>query len=136
MKQILNKLNSYKILFFSNIFFVLFFISNFIFADDQVSTSGSIAAVENPLKKLMNGEDLTLSGILIIIINALVYIAIPFIVLAFMYAGFLFVTSLGDQGKLKKAKDAFLYTIVATFIILGANWALTLITDTTNAILK
>ena len=37
-----------------------------------------------------------------------------------MYAGFMYVTAGGDPGKIKKAHDALLWTVVGAAILLGA----------------
>jgi len=41
-------------------------------------------------------------------------------VLMVMYAGFLYVTARGDTGKMKKAKDALLWAVIGSAILLGA----------------
>jgi hypothetical protein len=40
--------------------------------------------------------------------------------LAIIYCGFLFVTAQGNSEKLKKAKQALLYTIVGAALLLGS----------------
>ena len=39
----------------------------------------------------------------------------------FIYAGFLFITSSGEQEKVRKAKNAFTYTLIGLVIVLAAN---------------
>jgi hypothetical protein len=41
-------------------------------------------------------------------------------VLAFIYAGFLYVTARGNEGQVKTAHKALLYTAIGTAILLGA----------------
>lgn len=50
-------------------------------------------------------------------------IAIPVVALAIIYSGFLFVFAMGNSDKLKKAKDALLYSIIGAAILLGS-WAI------------
>ena len=109
--------------------FIPGFFFSFISFLNATSVAHGITRVTNPIT-----ANTSLEKLLATIINALTYIAIPFIVLAFMYAGFLFVTSLGGEG-VAKAKKAFFYTAIATFIILGANVLLSVVTDTTTALL-
>lgn len=68
----------------------------------------------NPLK-IDNIQDL-----LAVILSAIVQIAIPFLVLAVMYVGFLFVAARGNPNKLAEARQALFYTLFGALIILGA----------------
>jgi hypothetical protein len=54
------------------------------------------------------------------ILNAVIQIGYVAIVFFIVYAGFLFVSARGNEEQLKKAKTAFLWTIVGSAIILGA----------------
>ncbi|OGI64803.1 hypothetical protein A3H53_00990 [Candidatus Nomurabacteria bacterium RIFCSPLOWO2_02_FULL_40_10] len=57
-------------------------------------------------------------------------IGMPIVALAIIYCGFLFVSARGNSEKLKKAKDALLYTLIGAAILLGS-WAIArLISDT------
>lgn len=58
--------------------------------------------------------------LLAVILSAIVQIAIPFLVLALMWVGFLFVAARGNPEKLSKAKQALWYTLLGALIILGA----------------
>ena len=87
--------------------------------------------ITNPMT---GGHFNSIADFLKALISGITYISIPFIVLAFMYSGFLFVSSLGGEG-LSKAKNAFWMTVLATFIILGSNVILDLVTTTTNELL-
>lgn len=61
-------------------------------------------------------------------------IAIPVVALAIIYSGFLFVFAMGNSEKLKKAKDALLYSLIGAAILLGS-WAIAnLIVTTINNI--
>ncbi|MDP3955788.1 MAG: pilin [bacterium] len=54
------------------------------------------------------------------ILTAFTAIAGPIAVVFIAYAGFLYVTSQGDSGKLETAKKALLWTLVGLAIIFGA----------------
>lgn len=56
-------------------------------------------------------------------------------VLAFIYSGFMFVTARGDEGKIKTARTALLYTAIGTVILLGAT-VIAKVLDTTVQSLK
>ncbi len=54
------------------------------------------------------------------IIDFVLLIGIPIVALAIIYCGFLFVTAAGNSEKLKKAKQALLYTLIGAALLLGA----------------
>ena len=62
--------------------------------------------------------------------NAAVQVLMPFVVLAFIYSGFLFVKAQGKDTELKKAKDAILWSVVGALILFGA-WGFAKIIGTT-----
>jgi hypothetical protein len=81
----------------------------------EIGVSGRSSELKNPIK-----YD-TISQFLTATLDALVVIAFPFIVLAVVYAGFLFVSAQGNEEKLKTAKRVFVWVIVGSLIILGAS---------------
>ncbi len=86
--------------------------------------------LENPLK--VN----TVQDAIKYFVNALIRIAIPFIVVFFIWSGLQFILAQGNPDKLGKAKKTFLYTIIGTLLILGA-WAITnAIIGTVNTLVK
>ncbi len=86
--------------------------------------------LENPLK--VN----TIQDAIKYFVNALIRIAIPFIVVFFIWSGLQFILAQGNPDKLGKAKKTFLYTIIGTLLILGA-WAITnAIIGTVNTLVK
>lgn len=86
--------------------------------------------LENPLK--VN----TIQDAIKYFVNALIRIAIPFIVVFFIWSGLQFILAQGNPEKLGKAKKTFLYTIIGTLLILGA-WAITnAIIGTVNTLVK
>ncbi len=113
-------LNFYPSILFFLVFFILPILT---LANDPVK-------INNPVEGFG-----TLTGFFTAIIGGMTYIAIPFIVLAFMYSGYLLVSALGNPEKIKKGKNAFFMTVLATFIILGSNLLLELVITTTEEIL-
>ena len=66
--------------------------------------------------------------------DAIIKIAIPFIVVFFIWSGINFILAQGNSEKLKKAKKMFWNTVIGTLLILGA-WAITdAIVGTINSI--
>lgn len=62
----------------------------------------------------------TLESFLVAILDALILILFPFLVLALVYAGFMFVTAQGKPEALSKARTAFLWVLIGALVILGA----------------
>lgn len=68
-------------------------------------------------------------------LKALVVIALPIITLFIVISGFMFVAARGNESKLEKAKENFLYVIIGALLILGA-WVLaTLIGGTVSQVI-
>lgn len=73
----------------------------------------------NPL-----GDNITdITQFIKVLLKGALKIGIPIIALAIIYCGFLFVAARGNSEKLSTAKDALLYTIIGSAILLGA-WAI------------
>lgn len=89
-------------------------------ASAQTTGSGFTLKVKvtNPLK-----VD-TIQKAVKLFMDAVLKIALPFIVVFFIWAGLSFVLARGNPEKLKKAKNMFWYTIIGTLLILGA-WTIT-----------
>jgi len=84
----------------------------------------------NPLK--VN----TIQDAIKLFVNAIVRIAIPVIVVFFIWSGLSFVLAQGNPTKIEKAKNMFFYTVIGTLLILGA-WTITnAIVGTVNSITK
>ncbi len=82
-----------------------------------LSVPGSFAFAEvlkNPIK-----YD-TFSAFVAGVTNAAVQILMPFVVIAFIYSGFLFVKAQGKDTELKKAKEAILWSVIGAMILFGA----------------
>lgn len=54
------------------------------------------------------------------VIEFLIYISIALAAIAFAWAGFLYMTAGGDQGKIKNAHDIFRKVAIGLIIVLGA----------------
>lgn len=72
----------------------------------------------NPLK--VN----TIQEAIKLFVNAIVRLAIPVIVIFFLWSGLMFIFARGNPEKIKVAKNMFFYTIIGTLLILGA-WTIT-----------
>lgn len=85
--------------------------------------------LQNPLK--FNDIQSFIAGAL----KALVVIALPIITVFIVISGFMFVAARGNESKLSKAKENFVYVILGSTLILGA-WVLaTLIGGTVSQVL-
>lgn len=84
--------------------------------------------INNPLK-----VD-TVQDAIKLFMDAVLRIALPFIIVFFIWSGLSFVLARGNTKKMETAKNMFLYTIVGTLLILGA-WTITnAIIGTVNSI--
>lgn len=88
------------------------------------TTGGSLGGTTVPLSantKLQNPiKYSTFSQFAAAVTKTAVQVLLPFIVLAFIYAGFLFVSAQGNTEKLEKAKTTIIYSMIGAFILLGA----------------
>lgn len=96
------------------IFFALFFLPLFAFAD---TNSPNFVGLENPIR-----VD-TICQALKLFLNVILTLAVPVAVLFLVYAGFLFVWARGSKDGLAHAKRNFLYTVIGIGIFMGA-WVL------------
>jgi cytochrome c biogenesis protein CcdA len=87
---------------------------------------GVIAAeYPNPL-----GDVNTIPDFLAKVLEALSLILLPLIVIFVIYAGYLFVTAQGEEGKIQKARTALLWTLIGAGVILGAQIMANILRDT------
>jgi len=77
-----------------------------------VLVSAQIITIENPL------IDKTFGDMINRIINILLYISFGIAPIMIIVAGFYFVTAMGDEAKIKKAKQIILWTLIGLGIIL------------------
>jgi hypothetical protein len=69
------------------------------------------------------------------IVSIVIRVALPIIILFFIWSGLSFIFARGNPEKVKTAKNMFLFTVIGTLLILGA-WAITnAIIGTVNAII-
>ena len=64
------------------------------------------------------------------ILDVVLTIGTVLVVLAIIYAGFMFVTAQGNDEKLKKAKHTFIWVVIGAVILLGAKTLGTIICNT------
>jgi hypothetical protein len=96
----------------------------------SVAQAYAQAVIQNPL----GGGSQSLCGFIKNILNVVLAVAIPFIVLFIVYAGFLFIFARGKPAEIERAKRNFLYVIIGTFVFLGC-WVLgQVVANTINAI--
>lgn len=70
------------------------------------------------------------------ILSIVIRIALPFVIIMFIWSGIQFILAQGNDKKLKDAKNTFLYTVIGTLILLGA-WTITnAIVGTVNSIVS
>ena len=113
--------NLYKSIFIS-LLVVLPVIS---FADGVTCPPGKIC---NPINSS------TINEFIKTLLTGVLRIGIPIVALAIIYCGFLFVQAQGNSEKIEQAKDALLYTIIGSAILLGS-WAIASIISNTVLVL-
>lgn len=74
------------------------------------------AGIQNPL----NSNYTTLPAFLNRLLDIVIMFSVPIVVLAVIYAGFLFVTAGENAEKLRNAKKILFYTLLGALIVLGA----------------
>ncbi|MCE9517885.1 pilin [Candidatus Nomurabacteria bacterium] len=72
--------------------------------------------IKNPLGKSISDIPTFIQTIL----GFVLLVGVPIIVLAIIYAGFLFVTAQGNSEKLTMAKTTLLYTLIGAALLLGS----------------
>ena len=87
---------------------------------------------QNPLK----GTTGSIPQLINNIFDAVIQIALVFIIFAIIYSGFLFVKAQGNPEKLSEAKRIFLYTIIGGVILLGASAITEVVCNTANQFLS
>ncbi len=82
-------------------------------------TLAQVITLENPLE----GQYETIPEFIEGILKIVVQIGVPIAVFFIIYAGFLFVTSRGSDSQLEKAKTTLTWALIGSAILLGA-WVL------------
>lgn len=94
------------------------------------TSSPSAGKIRDPLGNRFG----TVPELIKTILEGALRIGMPVVALAIVYCGFLFVSASGNPEKLKKAKDALLWTLIGAAILLGS-WAIAkMISDTVLAL--
>jgi len=101
---------------------LLFSIANVSFAENG-ENGGGFFKIENPLKYDK------IEDVIGAIAGFVFQIALILAPLMLIIAGFLFVTSMGEPDKVRKAKDLALHTIIGLIIVLLARGLVTLIAE-------
>lgn len=78
----------------------------------------------------------TFSELVALVIKTAVDVLMPFVILAFIYSGFLFVMAQGNDEKLGKAKSAITWSMVGAFILFGAWGFAQLISQTLSTVIN
>ena len=124
------KVAKYFKLVWTGIIFCLLLVPRFNVWSATATGPSNISVFQNPLK------DNTIQEFLVRFLEIVIQIAFPFIVLAVMYTGFLFVKAQGNPEELKTAKQAFLWTVVGALLILGALAVSELIKATVGEVIR
>lgn len=79
-----------------------------------VRTSTTVQ-IENPLKNTGSVAELIAT-----FVDWIINLGVVVVVLAFVYTGFQYVAARGNPDGIKKAHDAFLWTVVGTLVLIGS----------------
>lgn len=90
---------------------------------------GTGETIANPLKGITSLPDF-----LKVLLAAVIQLGEVVIVLAFVWIGFLFVKAQGAPAELKKAREAFFWTIIGALILLSANAILAVVQSTATSL--
>lgn len=106
-------------------------IATFLFSPVFVLAQG--IGLQNPIK--VN----SISELILIVTRVVRYIAIPFVVIAIMYSGWLYIYGAamgGGPGAITKAHQAIKYTIIGAFILLSAELIALVMRNTIESLTK
>ncbi len=85
--------------------------------DPKETTKSQYGLFQNPLRKGLDSIPEIVSAL---VKNIVIPIAVPFLALAIIYTGFLFIQARGNKDKLEKAKESLKWTLIGGAIILAA----------------
>ena len=105
-----------------------------VFAMAQNSGGGTVPLVTKTINNPLKSDYDTFPKFVAMVTETAVKILIPFVVLAFVYAGFLFIKAQGNPETLKEAKSALWWSVIGAFILLGASAFASIIGDTVSTI--
>ncbi len=84
-------------------------------------TPGNIQVGLSAKTKLQNPIKFnTFSEFAAAVVKTAVQVLMPFIILGFIYSGFLFVSAQGNDTKLTNAKNVLWYSMIGAFVLFGA----------------
>lgn len=88
--------------------------------------------LQNPIK--VN----SISELILIVTRVVRYIAIPFVVLAIMYSGWLYIwgSVKGSGGDINKAHNAIWWTVIGAFVLLSAELIAQVMKNTIESVTK
>lgn len=91
-------------------------------------SSGGVTTLKNPISAN------NLNEFLAKLIDIALYLAVPVLVLAFIWVGFQFVIAQGNATKIAKAKSNLWYTLLGAAIVIGIKVIQTIVTGTIDTI--
>lgn len=100
----------------------------FVGAEGDLEVIGKSTGIIDPL------GNKTVPQVLNTFLNALIQIGVVVIVLSFMWAGFKFVTAMGQEKQISEAKSIFFNTVIGAAILLGARVIATVVETTIKSI--
>ncbi|MBI5078191.1 MAG: hypothetical protein HZB11_02395 [Candidatus Yonathbacteria bacterium] len=100
----------------------------------STAPSGSTAGLSAPTKLQNPIKFKTFSEFAAAVTKTAVQVLMPFIILGFIYAGFLFVSAQGNEKKLTHAKSVLWYSMIGAFVLFGAWGFAQIISKTISAI--
>jgi Type IV secretion system pilin len=123
MLNLVNKSKILKVNFkVSNIFLNLFIFT--IIVSPTIVLAQNNIGIKNPIGIESIGD---LVGAVIRVVRT---VALPFVVLAIMYTGFLYIAARGRPEKITTANKAFWWTLVGTLIVLSSELISALLSNT------
>lgn len=110
----------------------LFFSSLTVLAQPNTTNTNVTASQFSKLKNPIKSN--TIQEFVRNILEGVLKVGVPLVALAIIYSGFLFVTALGNPGKIEEAKKTLTNTIIGAALLLGA-WGLSeLIVETVKGL--
>lgn len=120
--------------------FILAFVIVFLFFSSitvlaHTGQGGAVTPKPSEFSKLKNPiKSNTIQEFVRNILEGVLKVGVPLVALAIIYSGFLFVTALGNPGKIEEAKKTLTNTIIGAALLLGA-WGLSeLIVETVKGL--
>lgn len=93
----------------------------------SAQSGGGYIGIKNPATGVNS-----ISDIIVSVVKVVRLVAIPFVVLAIIYSGWLFIAAQGSPDKLKNARNVFLWTLIGTLVVLSSELIATLLKNVFN----